>query len=206
MAKKAAKKLSPKRRAGKRQLRFKASPELVEKLQEFEHEGQAYYAEEATVSDEDRRLLDRQIAVRDRLVAPPWAPQAQAQQPQAQQPQAPQPQAQQPQAPQPQAQQPQAQQPSETAAKKSATNAPITREATKRVFARLRDETPQQKGETASAYANRLHERLENIVTTSAWTQNTCRRELYRKAREDFAPDPRDLLTERPPQVPPKKT
>jgi hypothetical protein len=72
MAKKAAKKSSSKRRAGKRQPRLKASPELVEKLQEFEHEARTHYAEEATVSDEDRRLLDRQIAVRDGLVTPPW--------------------------------------------------------------------------------------------------------------------------------------
>jgi hypothetical protein len=55
-----------------KQLRSEAPPGLVKGLQRLEHEARTYHAKTATVSDDDRRLLDRQVAIRDRLVAPPW--------------------------------------------------------------------------------------------------------------------------------------
>jgi hypothetical protein len=69
---KAKKKAKPKRRRSRSRRRFKAPPGLVEGLQRLEREARTYHAKTATVSDEDRRLLDRQTAIRDRLVAPPW--------------------------------------------------------------------------------------------------------------------------------------
>jgi len=52
--------------------------------------------------------------------------------------------------------------------------------ATKDWFATARRENPKRKGESADAWAKRLHGLMQTASVTKLWSEGTCRRRLYR--------------------------
>jgi hypothetical protein len=70
----------------------------------------------------------------------------------------------------------------EAAARKSPAEAPssVGREPTKVWFAKARKDHPKLKGERVHDWAKRLHGLMQHAPVTAVWSEDTCRRRLYR--------------------------